>query len=509
MGASRAAELSARQRLTPPVYNPAPNIPLATMSRKTTTNPWSYTTLGLILACVMLLSACAGVVLGPILAAKSSSSSLGGAGKTQYTAPSIHGPDKRNVVDQAVELRSDVAKSEAIEPAPEKVASVEEFKSLIKKTPITTVEVGVAPKNPVFEKWSPASGSSERMKEFEPLVDDFLAGFNSKNTHPDIIRKFYPGKLATVCVLVEIKAGEFNITRTFSPTKHGRYLSFEALTKAMETKYGANLPDATFMVMLNDGFRPNVPLFGAAKMWPDWFNFAPIPLGNSRGMAEGFGTAFSGWDHYVNKTYWASHERYPWDRKIPKALFRGNFAFQTHTLGSCNKRACARATDWKTVNRGTMYTVANTRKDLFDVGFTKKGGGNKGDISEVPVGASVVRFLDHQMFKYLLNVGANQDWAERLRNFLFMNSAIIRHEAYCREWFYPLLKPFVHYIPTDIMFDDLIERVEWANSHDDEVKKIVKNANDFAREYLSQEAMMEYFFVLLQKYAKIQSGGGK
>lgn len=97
-----------------------------------------------------------------------------------------------------------------------------------------------------------------------------------------------------------------------------------------------------------------------------------------------------------------------------------------------------------------------------------------------------------------------KDWAERLRCLLFTNSAVVIHEAETQEYFTPLLERWVHYIPTDLMFSDLIKNVRWAKEHDDAVQAIVRNQNQFAQRYISESAMRLYWEIAIEQFAMRQ-----
>jgi hypothetical protein len=76
----------------------------------------------------------------------------------------------------------------------------------------------------------------------------------------------------------------------------------------------------------------------------------------------------------------------------------------------------------------------------------------------------------------------------------------------------------IHYIPTDYFFNDLIEKIEWAKvsesldaspqcestlykAHDDQAKEIMRQANQWALEYLSFSAVLAFVEILLGEYA--------
>jgi protein glucosyltransferase len=74
------------------------------------------------------------------------------------------------------------------------------------------------------------------------------------------------------------------------------------------------------------------------------------------------------------------------------------------------------------------------------------------------------------------------------------------------EWYYPLLKPWVHYIPmrANETWCNLEEAVGWAEAHPQEVAKIVERATAFAVEHLSARGRDCYFVQLLRAWHALQ-----
>lgn len=312
------------------------------------------------------------------------------------------------------------------------------------------------------------------------------------------------------CVLVRIADGKATFEKSFPDARHGRYTSVVYMITNILSEKAHGIPDMTFLVMLNDGHNPHVPTFGAARHWDSWQNLIPAPLGNVRGENEGWGSPLEGWDQYIAETVKDKRVDYPWDEKIRRAVFRGALQMQTYKLGSCNvqnRGKCERATAWDQVNRGVMYKKAQRRPDLFDVTFTKvrpRPGAGFRQLAGAPKAGEGIPFAELQKYKYVINAGSNQDWAERLRSHLFMNSAVVMHEAETKEFYTPLLEPWRHVIPTNLMFTDLVRNVKWAAAHDEEVRKIVQNMNQFAEAYLSERAMKMYWKLALFEYATRQ-----
>ena len=119
-------------------------------------------------------------------------------------------------------------------------------------------------------------------------------------------------------------------------------------------------------------------------------------------------------------------------------------------------------------------------------------------------------------YKYIINADGHCA-ALRLRQLLASDSAVLWIESDQVEWFYPLLQPFVHYIP--VRFDvhhtdtdplpDLLNKIAWAEANPKVVAGIVHNANKFATTHLSEHALSCYSFQLLDEYARLFTDGHK
>ena len=115
-----------------------------------------------------------------------------------------------------------------------------------------------------------------------------------------------------------------------------------------------------------------------------------------------------------------------------------------------------------------------------------------------------------KQYKYIINADGHCA-ALRLRQLLASDSAVLWIESNQVEWFYPLLQPFVHYIP--IQYDvnqaesdplpDLVEKLAWAEANPKLIANIVHNANKFATTHLSEHALSCYSFQLLDEYARL------
>lgn len=358
-------------------------------------------------------------------------------------------------------------------------------------------------------------GEKEIREEFLKVISDFMKTAPPESFSESAIRQHYDNdenntKNTTILVTINSR-GQVSFTSSFEESRHGRASSVEYMLRRIiedrRRKRKRRLPKVTFSVMVNDGHRPRVATFGSARHWQSWDMMIPIPLGNIRGFHHGWGTPLQNWDDYIEAHVHSTHDDYAWKDKMTKALFRGSLGMQSYALGSCNWQnngACRRATSWNEVNRGVLYTKSKEAPYLFDVGFTShktKPMQAADAFKDAPPVVQTYRFRDFQKYKYLLNVGSNQDWAERLRCLLFTNSAVVIHEAETKEFFTPLLKPWIHFIPTNLMFTDLVQHVKWAAKNDRAVQRIVQNQNRFAHRFLTERAMQIYWEIAVEQFA--------
>ena len=93
-----------------------------------------------------------------------------------------------------------------------------------------------------------------------------------------------------------------------------------------------------------------------------------------------------------------------------------------------------------------------------------------------------VSISDQHKYKYLINIDGNTSAWDRVPWILNSNSVLLMKTSNSKCWYYDYLKPYVHYIP----FDDETDLEEIVNSVEDR-SHIIRNANEFVRNYLSHD----------------------
>lgn len=78
--------------------------------------------------------------------------------------------------------------------------------------------------------------------------------------------------------------------------------------------------------------------------------------------------------------------------------------------------------------------------------------------------------------------GTTNTWTNFLAR-LHLGCCVIKVESQegYRQWYYDRIRPWEHFIPVRADMTDLVEKIEWARSHDDEARRIAENGQAFAR----------------------------
>lgn len=112
---------------------------------------------------------------------------------------------------------------------------------------------------------------------------------------------------------------------------------------------------------------------------------------------------------------------------------------------------------------------------------------------------------EQEAYKYVIYVEGNYGWANRLKTLLAMGNALIMQEnsAGAKEWYALDLKPWVHYIPVDHLFNHIPEVMAWGQHNDGSVQQISANADAYARAILSPASFAMHLDVMLSEYSKL------
>ena len=172
----------------------------------------------------------------------------------------------------------------------------------------------------------------------------------------------------------------------------------------------------------------------------------------------------------------------PFDKKTNKLVWRGV------TTGQPSRPA----------NRFTLVEKYFRKHPEIDVGFNGICQGKHEYVKYKIAGMTVTELLKH---KYILAVEGN-DKASGLNWALASNSLVFMPKPTKFSWLMEdKLIPGVHYVLVKDDFGDLLENVRRCNKHPEKCKQIVKNANQYMKQFmdrqnedlLQQEVITHYF----------------
>ena len=344
------------------------------------------------------------------------------------------------------------------------------------------------------------------MNQYKQVIENFFKDFQpnsiSKNTLDEYYKHPRERKYLSRIKIINNKP----IFHANEGEKRGRYKPVVDLIKKVTQLY--NFKDTEFLVNTGDGTHSDVPCFGVIRTSPEKpKGVIPFPVGNSNGMKQGFGTPIVDWDKYIDEHIVQIGKKYDFKSKINKVAWRGSFKMITWAAGKYTKK---RIESWRDCTRSKLYFTTKDREDIFDVGIT--GISDKYHSPVLPVPDEVydliklknrIPFPEMQKYVGIMDVGNVCEWSERIRKQLYMNSVMIMQEQSAQEFFTPLLKPFIHYVPAKGDWSDLIEVGQWVINNPEEVKKIIENANQFAYQYLCEKSMYEYTKMAIEKYTTL------
>ncbi|KAJ7721132.1 glycosyl transferase family 90-domain-containing protein [Mycena metata] len=106
-------------------------------------------------------------------------------------------------------------------------------------------------------------------------------------------------------------------------------------------------------------------------------------------------------------------------------------------------------------------------------------------------------------YKYVLDVDGN-GWSSRFKRLMNSGSLIFKASAY-PEWFTDRLAPWVHYVPIQNSYTDLLDTLLFFRAHDERGARIAAAGREWSRRFWREEDLVAYNFRLFLEYARVMS----
>jgi hypothetical protein len=111
-----------------------------------------------------------------------------------------------------------------------------------------------------------------------------------------------------------------------------------------------------------------------------------------------------------------------------------------------------------------------------------------------PVAGEYMNGLQLAKYKYQIDLGGGggTTWTGTV-NKLGMPGLLFHHVTPTKDYIHDHIQPWVHYVPVRSDLEDLLEKLEWAESHPEEAKQISENATELMRKLSSSEGFEPLF----------------
>ncbi|KAI0213689.1 Protein O-glucosyltransferase 1 [Lamellibrachia satsuma] len=248
------------------------------------------------------------------------------------------------------------------------------------------------------------------------------------------------------------------------------------------------LPNMEMSINVRDwpqssSYGPPMPIFSFSKvykehhdiMYPAWTFWEGGPA-----VWPIYPTGLGRWDQQREIIPKAA-AKWPWEKKKNVAFFLGS-------------RTSA--------ERDPLVLLSRSNPELVNAKYTKNQAwkSDKDTLGQPP--AKEIKLEEHCDYKFLFNFrGVAASF--RLKHLFLCDSLVFHVGNEWLEFFYPGLKPWVHYIPVNQDLSDARELIEFAQQNDKVARKIAERGRRFIWEHLRMEDISCYWEKLLKRYAKL------
>ncbi len=212
----------------------------------------------------------------------------------------------------------------------------------------------------------------------------------------------------------------------------------------------------------------------------------------------------SSWGDLIKKIEEAN-KLHPWDKRIEQFFWRGastgGEAQYQYNIKNFDKFARL-----KFVMFSKLYPNIIDAKFVNPIFSKDQDGKDLKKILEILFGkeSASVKEVDHLKYKYLISIDGNTATGTRVPWIMLSGSSLMKQDSYKIEWFYPAIKPYVHYVPVKEDLTDIFKQYFWLKEHDTELKQISLNGQEFVKNNLMPEHIDSHIAIILHEYASLQ-----
>lgn len=194
-------------------------------------------------------------------------------------------------------------------------------------------------------------------------------------------------------------------------------------------------------------------------------------------------TGLGRWDRHRELIAAAGRDQHPWPQKRPMAFFRGS-------------RTSA--------ERDPLVLLSRAEPQLVDAQYTKNQAWKSSADTLGAEPAAEVRLEEHCAYKYLFNFrGVAASF--RFKHLFLCGSLVFHVGNEWQEFFYPAMRPWVHYVPVsaDPSAAELRSLIEFFAANDELAQEMAQRGFEHVWRHLRMETVECYWRRLLRRYAKL------
>ncbi|KAG8522011.1 Protein O-glucosyltransferase 1, partial [Galemys pyrenaicus] len=261
------------------------------------------------------------------------------------------------------------------------------------------------------------------------------------------------------------------------------------------------LPDMEMVINVRDypqvpkWMEPAIPVFSFSKtseyhdiMYPAWTFWEGGPA-----VWPIYPTGLGRWDLF-REDLLRSAAQWPWRKKNSTAYFRGSRT---------------------SPERDPLILLSRKNPKLVDAEYTKNQAWKSMKVTTSLLNkttadtlgkpaAKDVHLVDHCKYKYLFNFrGVAASF--RFKHLFLCGSLVFHVGDEWLEFFYPQLKPWVHYIPVKTDLSNVQELLQFVKANDDVAQEIAERGSQFIMNHLQMDDITCYWENLLVEYSKFLS----
>ena len=149
--------------------------------------------------------------------------------------------------------------------------------------------------------------------------------------------------------------------------------------------------------------------------------------------------------------------------------------------------------------RRVLHKLGEENPDILDIMNIGRWQRKPGNTHLIPGNCEYLSYVElAQKYAILIDIEGG-GYSGRLKYLMHSGRPVIVVDRVPKEFFYPFMKPWEHYIPVENDLSDLLEKTQWILDNYEEASQIGANAKEFANQYLTLDYALFHIKNLIEK----------